>query len=41
MTMIYSSNKIAVLGMGYVGCGNALMLAKHHEVVIIDIDQNK
>ena len=42
MTMIPSlSNEIAVLGMGYVGCGNALMLAKYHKVVIIDIDQNK
>jgi UDPglucose 6-dehydrogenase len=27
--------------MGYVGCGNALMLAKHNEVSIVDIDQIK
>jgi UDPglucose 6-dehydrogenase len=34
-------NKIAVFGMGYVGCSNALMLAKNNEVVLIDIDQDK
>ena len=24
--------------MGYIGCGNALMLAKNHEVSFVDID---
>ena len=24
--------------MGYIGCGNALMLAKNHEVSVVDID---
>ena len=27
--------------MGYVGCGNALMLAKNSQVSIADIDQQK
>jgi len=27
--------------MGYVGCGNALMLSKQHEVSIVDIDESK
>jgi len=27
--------------MGYVGCGNALMLSKRNEVSIVDIDENK
>ena len=33
--------KIAVVGMGYVGCANALLLSQHHEVVIVDIDCEK
>ena len=33
--------KISIIGMGYVGCGNALMLSKQHEVSIVDIDENK
>jgi UDPglucose 6-dehydrogenase len=33
--------KISIVGMGYVGCGNALMLAKYNEVSIVDIDQIK
>jgi len=33
--------KISIIGMGYVGCGNALMLSKNHEVSVVDIDQNK
>ena len=34
-------NKISIIGMGYVGCGNALMLSKNHEVSVVDIDQKK
>jgi UDPglucose 6-dehydrogenase len=33
--------KIAVAGMGYVGLSNAILLAQHNEVVIIDIVANK
>lgn len=33
--------KISIIGMGYVGCGNALMLSKNHEVSVVDIDQIK
>ena len=33
--------KISVVGMGYVGCANALLLAQHNSVSIIDIDQQK
>ena len=34
-------HKISIIGMGYVGCGNALMLAKNSQVSIVDIDQQK
>lgn len=30
--------KIAVAGMGYVGLANAVLLARHNEVVAFDID---
>ena len=33
--------KIAVIGMGYVGLANAVLLAKHNEVVVVDIIQRK
>lgn len=33
--------KIAVIGLGYVGISNALLLSKHNEVLGLDIDKNK
>ena len=30
--------KIGVVGIGYVGLLNAVLLAKDHEVVILDVD---
>ena len=33
--------KISIIGMGYVGCGNALLLAQHSQVSIVDVDQEK
>ena len=33
--------KIAVVGMGYVGCANALLLSQNHEVIAIDVDLEK
>ena len=32
---------IAVIGAGYVGFANAVMLAQHHDVTVVDIDQEK
>ena len=33
--------KIAVIGMGYVGMSNAVLLAQHNEVVAVDIAPEK
>lgn len=33
--------KIAAVGSGYVGLSNAVVLARHHEVVVLDVDAAK
>jgi len=33
--------KISVIGMGYVGLSNAVLLSQKHEVVTFDIDKSK
>jgi len=33
--------KIAVAGLGYVGLSNAVVLAQHHDVVAVDVDQDR
>ena len=33
--------KISVIGMGYVGLSNAIMLSTKHDVLCCDIDESK
>ncbi|MDA8438967.1 MAG: nucleotide sugar dehydrogenase [Propionibacterium sp.] len=33
--------KIAVIGLGYVGLSNAVILAQHHDVTAVDIDRHR
>lgn len=33
--------KIAVVGIGYVGLANAILLAQHNKVTLLDIDASK
>ena len=33
--------KIAVAGLGYVGLANAVILAQHHQVWAVDVDQSR
>lgn len=34
-------NKIVVIGLGYVGCSMAVLLAQNNTVVAVDIDEEK
>ena len=33
--------KIAVVGLGYVGLANAMLLSKNHQVIAVDVDTEK
>ncbi|GAA3852837.1 nucleotide sugar dehydrogenase [Celeribacter arenosi] len=33
--------KIAVAGLGYVGLSNAVLLAQHHDVIAVDVDERR
>ena len=33
--------KITVVGLGYVGLSNAVLLAQHHEVIGVDVNQDR
>jgi UDPglucose 6-dehydrogenase len=41
ITHSLSINRIAVIGAGYVGIANALLLAQNHEVYIVDINPHR
>jgi len=36
-----NKNKIIVVGLGYVGLANALLLSQNHHVIGLDLDHNK
>ena len=33
--------KVVVVGLGYVGLSNAILMAQHHEVIAVDIISKK